>query len=697
MEQAAQADWRVGIDIGGTFTDVLLIGPARQLVALKVLSTPPHFETGVMNGLRAALEAVAQTPDRLAAITHGTTVATNAVLESDGAVTSLVTSDGFVDVLEIGRQRRPFLYDLLWEKPKPLVPRRRRFGVAARVEAADPEGGSTAPLELEPLVEQLRAAGSQAVAVCLINSYLQPELERSLAEQISALMPGVYVSASVDVSPEIREYERTSTVVVNSYVGPIVSTYVESMRRSLADAGAAAPLLIMQSSGGLMESSLAVQRPVQLIESGPAAGVVGVRDLARRKDLPLVVAFDMGGTTAKASLIERGEPFVAPDMEVGGGMNAPRGLSQGAGHLIRVPSIDIAEVGAGGGSIIRIDSGGALRVGPESASSDPGPACYGLGGREATLTDANVALGYLNPVAIAGGRVAIQPRLAERALAPLVQTSGLDALRLARGAYLVAVSTMTRAVRAVTSERGRDPRGATLVAIGGAGPLYAAELARALGIRRILVPVHSGVFSCVGLLAADVERQEVLPWGRRPIDATAIGDAFRRLEADAVAVLDDGGFATDRVRLQRLADMRYRGQRHSLRIGSETEAPTAALRQLRERFHDEHEQTYGRRAADELVELLNLRVRATIDGSADRVGAQLDEPVAKSSRLCFFDEGAGPVEALVGSRAALAAGRVEGPVIVEDSGSTTVVPPGAACWLDEERNIVIEWNDGEAA
>ncbi|MEI6039588.1 MAG: hydantoinase/oxoprolinase family protein, partial [Actinomycetes bacterium] len=471
---AIEQKWLVGVDIGGTFTDVILIGPDGEVVTDKVLSSPPDFATSVLAAIGQVIGDAGISPDQIVRVLHGTTVATNAILEMTGARTSLVTTAGFRDVLELGRLRRPRLYDLNWSKPLPLAARRHRYELHQRISATGELLSEVSSEEVKILASQINIEGIEAVAVCLINSYVRPDVERKVADQLRDLLPGVFVTASVDVSPSLQEFERTSTAVVNAYVGPVVERYISDLSERLRSSGISASFLIMQSSGGLLPASAVAISPVQIIESGPAAGVTAVQKLTQTMGLQNVVAFDMGGTTAKASLIEGGVPFVAIDYEVGGGMSATRGLHKGDGYLVRVPSIDIAEVGAGGGSIITRDLAGSLHVGPESASARPGPACYGQGGDRPTLTDANVVLGYLNPVSLAGGNVKVAPDLAIKVLKSLADEFGLDAGAVARGAYDVAVSNMTKVVKSVTSERGRDPRESTLVAFGGAGPLYGA-------------------------------------------------------------------------------------------------------------------------------------------------------------------------------------------------------------------------------
>ena len=684
--------WRIGADIGGTFTDVIALGPDSRVVPAKVLSTRPDFQTGVVNGALASIEAAGVGQAQVDTVLHATTVATNAILERGGALTGLVTTAGFRDVLELGRLRRPFLYDLSWQKPAPLAARRHRFELDHRIAGDGTELRPVQEDDLEQVAARIREEGLAAVAVCLLNSYQRPDIERAVAGWLRNRLPAVYVTASVDVSPELQEFERTSTVTVNAYVGPVVRDYVDALQASLVGNGIKAPFIVMQSSGGLLDAQSVISRPVQIIESGPAAGVIAVQKLAQLMGLDNVVAFDMGGTTAKASLIEDGCPFVAADYEVGGGMNGARGLGRGAGYAVRVPSLDIAEVGAGGGSIISVDVAGALHVGPQSASSVPGPAAYGLGGTSPTLTDANVVLGYLSPHAIAGGRVAIHPGLAASAVGTIAARLSLGTQQAARGAYRVAVSNMTTAVKAVTTERGRDPRDSVMVAFGGAGPLYGAELARELGIRTVVVPMHTGLFSSLGLLVADRQLQAVAPAPAAP-DPAGIGRLCGELEQSVRAELAATTEETPTV--QRQLDMRYRGQRFELSAtlagGPVTEGTLAAARAA---FHDEHFKTYGRRGEDSLVEIVNVRVRATIENptSMHDVLTPFATGVSRTTRACFFDR---PAETPVLSRFALTAEPQPGPLVIEDMDATTLVPPGAAAHLDQHNSIVIQWNTEE--
>ncbi|MYS85149.1 hydantoinase/oxoprolinase family protein [Embleya scabrispora] len=683
--------WRVSADIGGTFTDVIALGPDGRVLPVKVLSTPPDFGTAVLEGTAAALGDAGVEAHEVHAMLHATTVATNAILEMRGARTALVTTKGFRDVLELGRLRRPLLYDLSWQKPVPLALRRHRYELDQRITANGELRPAADSAEVADLADRIRAAGIEAVAVCLINSHVRPDEEQRVAAELRELLPGVYVTASVDISPQIKEFERTSTAVVNSYVGPQVHDYVSALSDGLRAAGITEPLMIMQSSGGLLDAASVVQRPVQIIESGPAAGVIAVQKLAQLMGLDSVVAFDMGGTTAKASLIENGEPFVAADYEVGGGMNLTRSMGRGAGYTVRVPSIDIAEVGAGGSSVVSVDAAGSLRVGPESAGSRPGPACYGNGGDHPTLTDANVVLGYLSPRSLAGGRVAIRPDLAEKSLDTIAQQLDVDIPAAARGAYEVAVSNMTKAVKAVTSERGRDPRDAVMVAFGGAGPLYGAALAKELGIDTVIVPVHTGLFSSLGLLVADTSRESVAPHRPQFDEPGVLTAEFDRMAEDITRALREAAPGAE-ADVQRVLDMRYHGQRFELPVVVPNGTVTPALMAgARTRFHAEHRRTYGRAGGDELIEIVNIRVRGTVRNpiTIDRALRLLPQHSRPAhSRACRFDH---TEDTPVIARAELPSHRVPGPLVIEDMDSTTLVPPGATAHRDSLDNIVIRW------
>ncbi len=698
-ELGGSAEYRLGVDIGGTFTDMVVVRDGGAVTTLKVLSSPPDFGRSVVSGLEQLLRLAGIASGAVRSILHGTTVATNAILEARGARTGLVTTTGFRDVLELGRMRHPSLYDMTWRKPLPLVPRRLRLELDFRIDAA---GKVTAPLndaELAGVAGQLREEQVESVAVCFINSYANQDVEKTIAASLRSLLPGVPVSASAEILPEIKEYERTSTTVVNAYVHPLVDRYIVDLEKGLYSLGVRGSFQIMQSSGGLIDAGEARARPVQMIESGPAAGVIAVRALATRIGRPNVVSFDMGGTTAKASLIENGEPFEAAEYEVGGGMNTGHGLTRGGGYTIRVPSIDISEVGAGGGSICWIDGGGSARVGPQSAGASPGPACYAHGGTAPTLTDANVVLGYLSPHQIAGGSQAIDSGLAHAAIAEhFAAPLGLEPLEAAYGAYRIAVAAMSKAVKAVTSQRGRDPRDFSLVGFGGAGPMYAAAMAAEFDIDTVVIPPRPGLFSAIGLLVADVQHHAVASLSRRSgVAAADLAARFARLETELRGRFERDGYAAAAISIERFADMRYRGQSSELRIpvaaGQLTEQTVAALH---ERFEDEHERTFGHRGSQHAPEILNVRVRAHVaaagTGASDILGyrATPGEDAAGSVRNAYFGPAVGLVATPVTSRAGLAGKPAAGPMIIEEMDATTLIPPGWTVALDPFGDLVME-------
>jgi N-methylhydantoinase A len=551
---------RLGVDVGGTFTDLVLVGPDGQALTHKVLSTTANYAEGIVAGVRALLAEAGVAPAAVGDVVHGTTVATNAILEHRGARTGLITTAGFRDILEIRRLRMPRLYDMDFERPAPLVRRRWRREVGERM---NHRGEIVQPLDragAAAAVDRLVAEGVESIAVCLLHAYANPAHERALGALVRERAPGVSLTLSSDILPEIREFERTSTAVANAYVMPIMDRYLERLASDLTTLGVDGALLVMQSNGGIMTADGARRRPVHVIESGPAAGVIATAALARRTGLSNVISIDMGGTTAKASIIEGGEIKRTGEYEIGGSVSQGSRLNKGGGYLLRVPAIDIAEVGAGGGSLVSLDPAGALRVGPESAGALPGPVCYDLGGTQVTLTDANVCLGYLHPERLASG-LPLRAGPARSALAAQIAAPlGLPLLEAAHGVYLLGCAGMARAVRAVTIERGRDPRDFTIVAFGGNGPLFAAEMARSLEIGRVLVPPAPGVFSAIGLLEADVEHHLVRTY-LRPLAAVKPGElaaALADLEEEAETLVRAEGFRGP-VETARAADLNVPG------------------------------------------------------------------------------------------------------------------------------------------
>jgi len=688
----------VAVDIGGTFTDVVLLDGRGSLQKAKVLSTPPHFGRAVIDGLQTVLQTSGVDAPAITMLIHGTTVATNAVLEGRGSPTALVTSKGFRDSLELARVRRPSTYDLMWDKPKPLVPRRFRFEVEQRITAAGELDPPVTSSEVEAVVTKLNKARVTSVAVSLINSFCRPDEERRLTNQLRRRLPHLQFTASVDIAPQIGEYERTSTAVVNAYIAPTVDNYLGQLEADLRVLGMEAPFYVMQSSGGLLRADTARRQPVYLIESGPAAGVMATQALANEIALKNCIAFDMGGTTAKAALIENGEAFEVSEYEVGAGMNAKRGLNVGAGYTVLTPSLDIAEVGSGGGSVIWVDAGGAPRVGPQSAGAFPGPACYGAGGELPTLTDAALILGYLNPISIAGGAQPLRYELAEEAIAKVAHRLSINVQDAAYGAFRIAVANMTRLLKMVTSERGRDPRDSTLVAFGGAGPAYATSIAKELGIAQVIVPVVSGLFSAVGLLVSDPRYDSVRPYAQNAIDIDMVATCFSEMEREIVDRLQEDGYERSRIKLARFAAMNYSGQRGTLTIPVPLGPLTnAELEALLDRLDDQHHRTYGHRKVRTAARIVNLRVRATY--ISDRynplgvlaLGARKPAHDAQqtASRDAYFGPDVGVVSVPLLARADLEDVPRSGPMILEEMDSTIVVPPSSTAHTDQLGNIVI--------
>ncbi|MER9670836.1 hydantoinase/oxoprolinase family protein, partial [Mesorhizobium sp. M0203] len=497
---------RIAADIGATFTDVAMIRANNTIATRKVPSTPDDYGRGVVQGIPELIDAEGITNADIGEVMHACTVATNVILEGKGARTALITTRGFRDILEMRRVRVPKLYEPLYQKPPALSPRRWRLEVDERL---DFQGNVVTPLDEASVAAALDViAGEEieAVAVCLLHSYANPEHERRIGEMIAARFPAMFVSLSVDVLPEIREYERTSTSVINSYVGPPVKKYLDSLTAQLDGAGLPSRFFMMHSAGGIIDARSVLKRPAQIVECGPAAGVLGARNVMVAAGYRDVISFDMGGTTAKASLIENGTLLKTDDYEVGGGISLSSKLAKGGGYALKLPVIDISEVGAGGGSIVWMDRADALKVGPHSAGAMPGPACYNKGGTEPTVTDANVVLGFLNPTALADGTVPIERDRSVEAIERVVATPlGLDLDQAAYGVHELVSTVTTRAVKSVTTFRGRDPREFAMIAFGGNGGIYSVSLARSLGITTVFVPPGAGVFSALGLLYADVE------------------------------------------------------------------------------------------------------------------------------------------------------------------------------------------------
>ncbi|KAF0104155.1 MAG: N-methylhydantoinase A [Rhodospirillaceae bacterium] len=690
--------YRVGVDIGGTFTDIVLLGSDGTIHTKKISSSVGNYAQAIVDGLSEVFRETGLDGGAIEEIRHGTTVASNAILEHKGARVGLITTKGFRDVLEIRTLRMPKLYDLGWTKPEPLVERYLRRVVDERVDHAGRIDRALDPADAERAVDALLAERVEAIAICLLNSFANPAHELMLRDLVAAKAPHLPLSVSCEVLPEIKEYERTSTTVINAYVMPIVATYLHALRRGLDGAGIPARLLLMQSNGGLTTDTAAAERPMNIIESGPAGGVVGAQALARAKKLEKIITFDMGGTTAKASMVEDGEVARAQEYAVGAGIMIGSRLLTGAGYTLKVPAIDLAEVGAGGGSHVWIDPGGALQAGPESAGAFPGPVCYDKGGEVPTITDANVLLGYINPGHLVGGAVKLN---ADKARAVFEETIArplaMTVERAAYGAHLIAASNMIRAIKAVSTERGRDPREFSLFAFGGNGPLFAAGMAAALGIARVIVPPSAGLFSSFGLLYADVEHHYARTFRRllRQADLGEIDRAWTTMAEQADGQLAAEGFTGAGARLKRSAALHYKGQSYELTVPV-PDGPIDArmVTHLEEAFGQEHERTYGHRAGpDEPVELVAIQ----LVGAGLREGSSVPRNVRPSrvevkgqqtSRRAWFGDKHGWRDTPVVSRADLA-DAMNGPLIIDEYDTTCVVPPGARAERDGAGNIVI--------
>ena len=686
---------RLGVDIGGTFTDLVLVTQAGGVHTLKVPSTVDDYSRAIGLGLAELMGMAGLDGPDLGEVLHATTVASNAILEGKGARTGLITTQGFRDILEIRTLRMPRLYDLTWEKPPVLVERALRREVLERL---DYRGRVQTALDADSVVaalRHLREAGVESVAVVLLHSYANDAHERRIAELAARHAPELALSLSAEVLPEIREYERTSTTVINAYVGPVVGGYLERLRGRLQRAGVAAPLLLMRSSGGLMPADEAARFPVHIVESGPAAGVTAAMVLAGRLGIGDIVSFDMGGTTAKAALVEAGQVSSAAEFQVGGGIMSGSRLLTGAGYTLRVPAIDLAEVGAGGGSVVWLDPAGAPQVGPQSAGAAPGPVCYRAGGTEPTITDCNLVLGWLDTGGLAGGTVRLDAGAARDALAErIARPLGVDVEVAAYGAVEIATATMIRAIRAVSSERGRDPRGFTLVAFGGNGGIFGPLIARTLGIARVVIPPSPGLFSAVGLLEAVVEHSasrthKVL---LAAADPAALDELLRRLTADVTVRLADSGHGAA-AEISRQARLRYHGQSFELAVAVPGgKIDRAALAALGEAFGSEHERVYGHKAGDEEpVELVSLAVVGRA-AAADRQpvrSAAAGQAGPRQRRPAYFGPIAGWQEAALLQRVELVVPQT-GPLIIQEYDATLVIPPGCRASLVDGGSVLVE-------
>ncbi|MEM9248076.1 MAG: hydantoinase/oxoprolinase family protein [Pseudomonadota bacterium] len=675
---------RIGIDVGGTFTDFTLFDAGNgTLNFFKVPSNPADPSEAIENGLRQMRDVFGYRPAEVTYLAHGTTVATNTVIQRNGARTGLLTTKGFRDVLELGRQARPSIYDYRVQKPPVLVPRDRRFEVTERVDA---EGEVWTPLDRDSLkraVEGLAGTGVEAVAVCFMHSYLHPEHEAEARAAVEAALPGVYVTSSAEILPEFREFERMSTTVINATLGPKLDGYLDRFQARVKAVGIPVTPYTIHSNGGLMPVDEVRRAPVRTCVSGPAAGVVGAAEVGRIAGLPDLVTFDVGGTSTDVSLIENGSPMFTSARLV-------------AGYPVKTPMVDIHVIGAGGGSIAALDDAGALKVGPESAGADPGPVAYGRGGTAPTLTDANLVLGRLAPKDMLGGRMTVDRDAARTAIErAIAEPLGLTAEEAAHGIIQIAVANMGRAIRSVSVEKGHDLNRLALAAFGGAGPLHAAEVARECGLSRILVPREPGTLCAQGMLLSDLSldlvRSRMADAG--PAAWAEILTLFAEMEAEGAAFLDREGVPEERRAYRRMLDARYLGQNFEVPVSCDGLGPDG-LREFEERFHAAHRREYGYDIRHRAIEFVSPRLKAI--GRIARQSAQLFsggrslQEAQTGVRQIYADRDGGWQEATVFDRLRLPEGTpIKGPAVVTEMSATTLILPNQTGEADAWGNLIL--------
>ncbi|PYM90585.1 MAG: methylhydantoinase [Candidatus Rokuibacteriota bacterium] len=683
--------YRVGFDVGGTFTDFVLQSPSGDLLTAKRLTTYPDPSEACLAGLDALLTQGGVAWSDVTQATHGTTLGSNIVIERKARGVGLLTTRGFRDVLIIGREKRYQVYDLQIEKPAPLIPRRLIGEVTERILADGTVRTELDEADARRAIRALVARGVTTLAICLLHAYLNPAHERRLAAIVAEEAPDVTVTLSHEVSPTFREYERTSTTVVNAYVMTAIRDYLRAMAGAMTGRGYRGRLFVMQSSGGIATAEAMQRHPVRMIESGPAAGALmaaAYGELTGHRDL---IAFDMGGTTAKLALIEAGRPATTTAFELHRVNNAP-----GSGLPMNIQAIDLVEIGAGGGSIARARLG-VVAVGPESASSAPGPVCYGRGGLEPTVTDADVVLGYINPDYFADGSITLRPGAAARAIDERIgRPLGLSLEDAAWGIHTIVNTNMELATRVVSIERGRDPRDLTLVAFGGSGPVHGCRLAQALGIPRVILPAAAGVTAAIGLLAAEVKFDVARTYVQRldGADPAAVDTMYGEMAAQATAVVRESAVA-GQVALVRSADARYVGQGYELAVPVPSGRLDAdALVRVRASFDEVYAARYGYASPTEPVEIVTWKLSAVGGSPRIALAKAATRSVGegrKGTRRAYFPEARGYVDTPVYDRYALAAGTLlSGPAIVEERESTTVLPPGVTATVDGYANLIAE-------
>jgi N-methylhydantoinase A len=706
MTKSDDARYQIGVDIGGTFTDLVLADTLSGSVAVgKTLTTPDDPATAVESGIRSLLKEASVPASQVGNVLHATTLATNALIERKGAKTGLLTTEGHRDSLEIRDEGRYDLYDLFLENPRPLVPRRHRLGVKERMLA---DGSVYQAVDLEDArtkIKELVSDGIEAIAVCFLHSYQNPAHERAIVPLIKEIAPGVKISISSEVAPEIREYPRTSTTVTNVYVQDLVERYLTNLRERMRSIGLGGELLIMLSSGGMSNVDTAAKFPVRMIESGPAAGALMAAFYGKHLGRPNLIAFDMGGTTAKACLIEEGQLRHAREFEV----DRVWRFKRGSGMPIKTPVIELIEIGAGGGSIAWIDKLGLLNVGPESSGAKPGPVCYGLGGEHPTVTDADLVLGYLDPNFFLGGKMKLDLEGAKRAIAREIgEPLGLDVSQAAWGIHKMVNENMANAARMAAVERGRDPRGYPIFAFGGAGPVHAYGVARILHSREVVVPAGAGVASAGGLLSAPLSFDFVqsLPGRIDTMQWPSVRDLYENLAASGREILSAAGVPPEQVRIIRSADMRYVGQGYEITVMlPEGPIADAIAPLLRQAFEATYTQLYGRTLQGVPIEIVNWRATVTgptpelrpfaiTDASATRSSGSGAASAKKGTRPAYFSEAQAYIDTPVYDRYGLRPhDSLSGPAIIEERESTTIIGPGAKVSMDESLNLVLTLSD----
>jgi N-methylhydantoinase A len=686
----------LGVDVGGTFTDVVLSDADGRIHTGKVLTTPDDPRDGTCRGIREVLEATGTAAADISRLVHGTTLATNVILERKGPPVALVTTAGFGAMLRLGREARVEgdRYDLLFETMVPPVPPELTFEVTERVAGSGETLTKLTAEEIDDLVARVRAAAPTSIAVCLINSHLDPRHEQAIGAALRRALPEAYLTVSSDVWPEPREYDRAMTTVISAYVGPIMTDYLHGLERRVQELGIECPVEIMESSGGVLRAALAAERPVYTVESGGAAGVIAAGHVGGLLGEDEVISFDMGGTTAKAGVVREGRPDITHDFQVGG-KGSFGSTRSGTGFPVKTPVVDMAEVGAGGGSIAWVDAGGALRVGPTSAGSDPGPVCYGRGGTSPTVTDANLVLGYLDPGALADG-LELDTDAARRSIEALVAPLGLDAVSGAWAIHDLVTTNMAGAIHVVTVQRGIDPRSFTIVGFGGAGPLHVARLASAFRIPRAAVPWAAGVTAAIGLCTADLTVHHV----RSHVTDAATADGaeltamFEELEArgreDLADARADSAFAVDRS-----VGVRYRGQAYQLTVPAPSGPLDAdALAAITTSFRALYHQTYGiDLAAPVQIVSLHARVRRLVDklSMAEVESTGTDPEESRLDTRPTYAHGRGMVDTPVYDWAGLSPGTaLPGPALVQGPDTTVVVPDGFRLTIDAFRNVLLD-------